>query len=102
MLGVNSVDEAVELRNLGFSGEILIVGLILEEELNLAFELDTHVHVGCHEVLNAWTKLERRPKLHLEMETGFHRQGFFLDELKDLYSKLDVFQEWIGLCIHLA
>lgn len=86
-LGVNSLEEALALAELGIAKPILIMGHTAPEEA------ETVVRSGFRQVLyrldlaQALSEAAGRAglpaRVHLKIETGTHRQGVSLDELAD-------------------
>jgi len=85
-LCVNSIDEAVELREAGQSGRILVMGYVPLDRLRDVARLDLRPVVYNLETLAGLDEAARetgRPvALHLKLETGTHRQGIAPDEVE--------------------
>ena len=85
-LCVNSIDEAVELREAGQSGRILVMGYVPLDRLRDVARLDLRPVVYNLETLAGLDEAVRetgRPvALHLKLETGTHRQGIAPDEVE--------------------
>ncbi len=81
-LGVDSIIEALALRSAGIKKNILVLGYTLPQRFNEAAENNISLTVSNPEHLAA---LKRRfnssLKIHLKIDTGMHRQGFFVKEL---------------------
>jgi alanine racemase len=105
---VDSIEEAKTLRTLYPQLPILILGYIpqfsLEEALNLSFSF------VCSKAetiasLKTLTSMERPAKIHLEIETGLHRQGANPRELEMMLQALEGTSDSIfveGICTHFA
>ena len=90
MLAVSSLDEALMLRNEGYSGGLLILGATDPADVSTMIENDISVPAYCRE----WTEavLANHPeglKVHMKIDTGMNRIGFKnLDEMKEEFDKL--------------
>ncbi|MDH5435874.1 MAG: alanine racemase, partial [Gammaproteobacteria bacterium] len=89
--GVAILDEAITLRDNGFSQEIILLsGFVTKEELIAAahYQLTVVVHnVHQLDVLFA-TELEQSINVWVKIDTGMHRLGFAPDVLQDVLEKL--------------
>jgi len=84
--GVNSLQEGLELRELGVAKPILLVGHVPLERLAAAVAADLRMTVYNRETIIALGQLEVTLPLirvHVKVETGTGRQGVLLDELTD-------------------
>jgi alanine racemase len=93
-LGVNSLFEAVELREAGIKAPVYIMGYIPFHELEFAVKKGFHFVVYNRETMEILKKICRKLKkpalTHLKIETGNNRQGIFM---KDLPSFLDYYKK---------
>jgi len=81
-IGVDSVDEAIELRKAGIKAPILILGYTLLSRLKDVVKYDLRQTVYNEETIEA---LKTKPvKVHLKIETGTSRQGVEKEELLKL------------------
>lgn len=92
-IGVDSILEAIALREAGIKTPIFVLGYTLPEMLSRAADLDISLAVSTFETLKAIaeTDFAKKLKIHIKVDTGMHRQGFqekdmpaFLDEIKKL------------------
>lgn len=80
-------DEGAYLRDLGFENEIFILNQPSIYEIDTIIE--NHLTVGVADFdfvskLNSAAKVAKKiVKIHLEIETGMNRTGFFISELKN-------------------
>ncbi|MBU1160068.1 alanine racemase [Patescibacteria group bacterium] len=83
-LGVDSIVEAESLRQAGIKTKILILGHTLPEKIPSAIKNNISLTVSNFQSLNSLAKIKiKKPaKIHLKIDTGMHRQGFFVPELK--------------------
>lgn len=77
MLAVSSLDEAMILRNQGYTGELLILGHVNPSDLNLVIQQKIAVPAYAKDWVNAALKQDiRNLKVHLKVDTGMNRIGF--------------------------
>ncbi|MEM7581772.1 MAG: alanine racemase [Acidobacteriota bacterium] len=91
---VHALEEALKLREAGFSRDILILGPVPIEDLERVAEHDLRVALFTRESAERLAEIARRRqhpvRVHLKLETGTHRQGIeaskldgFADLLRD-------------------
>ena len=104
MLGVATLQEALEIRASFLNAPILILGYTQPALLTLAAENDIRVCVATHEVAHALLHTRKTPKVHIKIDTGMHRIGFACNEESlDIITKMaraNVFIE--GIFTHFA
>lgn len=81
---VDSVVEGVKLRTHGITKPILVLGYTLPSLYAVAAKNNITVTISNKESLVAWGKAKTKPQFHLKIDTGMHRQGFYLNELEKL------------------
>jgi alanine racemase len=84
--GVNSLDEGLELRGLGITRPILLLGHVPIGELPIAVEADLGLTVYNRETLeslSSCTSLPRPARIHVKVDTGTARQGVMPGELEE-------------------
>jgi len=88
---------------------ILIMGIIYEEDLGWAISNGIAFFVynfnRLSKVLEAAKKVEKKAKIHLEVETGANRTGMHAKEFPKALSYLKQHQDWLifeGLCTHFG
>ncbi|HEU4339818.1 MAG TPA: alanine racemase [Planctomycetota bacterium] len=107
-LGVGDSAEALQLRESGITGPILILGAIIEEEIPKVVEADVAVSVHSPDLLDLLDDEARRQhrllRLHLKIDTGMgrlgaspHRAG---EIAREIQSRRNL--ELEGLCTHLS
>jgi alanine racemase len=81
-LGLNSLDEALELRSLGLSKPILLLGYVPLARLPQAVRHDIRLTVYNRETVAALGRIRSSSpvRLHIKLETGTNRQGANLEE----------------------
>lgn len=101
--GVNYLTEAQELRTLGFTGRILVVGPIAASQVARAAELDLDIFLVEPLMLAEWLKLPKKPRAHLKVDTGMSRQGFLPEEIPSMIPDLKKNKDrLVGLCSHFS
>jgi alanine racemase len=79
MIGVGDSGEAVQLREGGISGPILILGAVVEEEIHKVVQYDISVTVHSADLLplldQEARRRNRRLRVHLKVDTGMARLG---------------------------
>lgn len=77
--GVDSLQEALAIRNLGIDTPILILGYVSERNVKFAIEENISFVVYGKDILKTISKLKlkNQAKLHLKIETGLNRQGVY-------------------------
>lgn len=107
-LCVNSLDEAVRLREADHDGLILILGYVARSRLEEVVVRDLRTVVYNLETLDGLEKLaarhQRRVPVHLKVETGTNRQGVVEAELPAFLERIRA-SEWLeleGLTTHFA
>ena len=88
IVAVALVDEAVELRNNGFSKEIFVLNQPFESEIEKIVQYNITIGLSDESFLKEIGKSEKEIKVHIEIETGMGRTG--VDK-----SNLDEFIEMI-------
>ncbi len=108
MLGVATVEEAVELRDYGVELSVLLLGGIRPKEAAVAVEHDLTPCVFSIEVAEALNrearKAGKRARYHLKLDTGMTRLGIRQEEADKFLPELAGFAsiEMEGALTHLA
>ncbi|HLY12550.1 MAG TPA: alanine racemase [Planctomycetota bacterium] len=108
MIGVGDSSEAVQLREGGISGPILILGAAVEEEIHKVVQYDISVTVHSTDLLPLLNqeayRRNRRLRVHLKVDTGMARLGASpartLDVARGVLSCPNLLLE--GVSTHLA
>jgi len=91
-LGIATVDEAIALRDGGFSEPVMILGPTFPSDAEVLVYRDISVGVGSLEVLKALSKAakkhQKNARIHLKVDTGMGRFGFWWEELIPLLSEI--------------
>jgi alanine racemase len=84
--GVNSLEEGLELRALGVTKPILLLGHVPLAELSTAIEADLALTVYNRETVYKiadMPSVPRTARLHMKVDTGTSRQGVLPDDVPD-------------------
>ncbi|MEX2513545.1 MAG: alanine racemase [Cyclobacteriaceae bacterium] len=105
-----STDEAIRvLQSRTKNSEIMIMGMVENE--NLPFLIDKGISFYVFELDRLMSAIKaaktqlKKAKIHVEVETGFHRTGFEWSEKEELAKVLKDNAEYLelqGLCTHYA
>lgn len=105
--GVDSLDEALEIRSMGVDNPILVLGYIPPKNLNKAVSKEISFVVYDLQTLKAIKTSEsaRKAKIHVKIETGANRQGLQFSQLDKLAEKLIRYKSSVeveGVYTHFA
>ncbi len=107
---VFSAKEAYDALDVMSPGsQIMIMGLLDDAEIEWAIWNDVEFFVfdfsRLQQAIETSKRLNKKARIHIEVETGFNRTGFVYDELKTLMAFLKKNSEYFifkGLCTHYA
>ena len=104
IVAVALVDEAVELRNLGYNKEIFVLNQPYKEEIEKIIKYNITVGVSSKNFVEELGKHENAINIHIEVGTGMGRTGIhpsriieYIDEIKK-YSNINI----DGIYTHLS
>lgn len=108
-LGVDSIVEAVRLRQEGIAVPILVLGYTRPLNFLQARELDIELAISSLDSLEYLVRRQKnfankKLKIHLKVDTGMHRQGFLPHDFPRalaLLKKLEKIVEVVGVFSHL-
>jgi len=101
--GVDSFEEALELRKNGIKKPILVLGYTLPANYKKATEKNISITVSSLSQLKNLNTKNLKTKIHLKVDTGLHRQGVNKKEIRSIISILkDSEIELEGLYSHFA
>lgn len=89
---VATVAEGVALREVGVTGEILVMGAVLPEALAAYDRYDLALALSSAEELHVLEPFVRRAAsldIHVNVDTGMGRLGLSVDEVPDVLARLD-------------
>lgn len=107
---VFSVAEAMRVHEAKHEDcEVMIMGWVDHDYLEWAINKEASFFVFTPERLQATLqqakKMEKRARIHLELETGMHRTGFCANQLPEVFELLASNKKYLqleGLCTHYA
>ena len=76
IVAVAIVEEAIELRNIGYQKDILVLNQPYEEEIDDIIKYNIIPGICSIDFLNKLIKTNKKTKIHIEVETGMNRTGF--------------------------
>lgn len=89
IVGVAIVDEAVELREEGYTGEIFVLNQIYVEDIENVKKYNVTIGVGDSSFLKELGKcVDYNFKIHIEIDTGMGRTGVRPERLKEYIEEL--------------
>lgn len=102
---VSLLEEALELRALNLDAEILILGPILKEDLEVASINNIQITIYNNEILNDVLSSKHPLKVHVKVDTGMSRYGLkeplqVIQAVNDLQQKEHI--DVIGIYTHFA
>ena len=86
IVSVAIVDEAIEIRNLGYEKDIFILNQPYIGEIDNIIENNIVFGLSSSESLDELLKTNKRIRVHLEIETGMNRTGINVNDL-DMFMK---------------
>lgn len=86
---VDSLVEGVALRHSGIKKPILVLGPTLPTLYREAAKQKIAITISNFEALRALTHATRPPEFHLKIDTGMHRQGFYLGDVPRVIAALE-------------
>ncbi|OGZ95135.1 MAG: alanine racemase [Candidatus Sungbacteria bacterium RIFCSPHIGHO2_01_FULL_50_25] len=89
--GVDSITEAVRLRDEKIKNPILVLGYTLPRRLSEAVKKDIIITISHFEGIRGLVRLKNLPRFHLKFDTGMHRQGFQESDVPKLIRELKRF-----------
>lgn len=108
MLGVGDSHEALELRLAGIQVPILILGAIIEGEIEnvVSYDISACIHstVRIEQLQRVAERQGKRVRAHLMVDTGMGRLGVSPSKVEDLARKIHASShlELDGICTHLS
>jgi alanine racemase len=81
IVAVATVDEGIEIRSTGYTGEIFVLNQAYKEEIEKAISNNIILGVSSNEFIEEVRKINKNLKVHLEIETGMGRTGININEL---------------------
>jgi alanine racemase len=106
-LCVDSVVEGLALRRMGIKKHILVLGPTLPARYAEAAKNKIAISISTFEGLKALARAKKIPDFHIKLDTGMHRQGFYLDDLPGVIkiisnSQFLISKKFKGIFTHFA
>jgi alanine racemase len=107
-LAVARLEEGIFLRKTGISVPILVLGLTLEEQVELLVSYNITPTVCKHETIEKLSKFavkeDKTIKVHIKVDTGMGRIGIFPNHVLDFVRKVKAFKniEIEGIFTHFS
>ena len=107
---VSTIDEGINLRNYGITNNILILGYILSDQMELAIENNLEICIGNQDQLKLLISIAKskktKAKIHLKKNSGLSRYGYDknleLSEILDLIESNINYVEFVGFFTHFV
>jgi alanine racemase len=104
---VDSVVEGIALRKVGIKKFILVLGSTLPERFEEAAQNDITISISNFESFKKLSQTKNCPNFHIKIDTGMHRQGFYIEDIPDLIKKikksnLQIQKSFKGIFTHFA
>ncbi len=87
-IAVDSIVEAEKIRKDGINKPILVLGHTLESKLDSASSKNISLTVADFSALENLKNINAKIKIHIKVDTGMHRQGFFISEIPKVAEKI--------------
>ena len=88
IVAVATVDEAIQIRNIGYEKEIFILNQPYKDEIKGIVDNNISIGICSKEFLNELKDINKTLKVHIEVETGMGRTGVKLENLKEFITLL--------------
>lgn len=105
---VTTVSEGIILREHGIDASILVLGPVLKEEVEEALQANLQLTLSSFGQIQSLEEfaadLGKTAQVHIKLETGMGRTGFFYEDLEDLAQALAANShiKAVGVFTHLA
>mgnify|MGYP004502318777 FL=1 len=88
IVAVAIVQEAIELRKLGYKNEIFVLNQPYVEDIPNIIKYNVTIGVASLEFVKELKKYDSEFKIHLELETGMGRTGIYLQDLENFIKEV--------------
>lgn len=88
IVAVAIVQEAIELRKLGYQNEIFVLNQPYVEDIPNIIKYNVTIGVASLEFVKELKKYDSEFKIHLELETGMGRTGIYLQDLENFIKEV--------------
>ena len=90
IVAVAIVQEAIELRKIGYEKEIFILNQPYIDDLEDILNNNVIIGISSKSFLEEILEIDKDIKVHLEIETGMNRTGIKLEDLEDFINKIKI------------
>ena len=102
-VGVVLIEEAIQLRLLGYTGQILVFGYFPKDAVDVVVSEKLTPVISSEEDLENLKSIANKIFIHLKFDTGMHRLGFPWQKAEELYQRLQKSSFQVeGVCTHLS
>lgn len=102
-LAVNYGYEGIKLREIGFTGRLLVVGPPDPAMIAVYAQHKLEIILGDFEFLTEWQRSKTKPNAHLKIDSGMSRQGFLPDVINKVIERIKKDKNHVvGICSHFA
>ena len=88
IVAVAIVEEAVDLRNIGYTKEIFVLNQPYKDEIEDIINYDITIGISDKSFLEELLKVNNKVRVHLEIETGMNRTGININDLEEYIDKI--------------
>jgi alanine racemase len=103
---VDSLVEGIALRGKGIKKPILVLGPTLAARYGEATKNKITVSISNFEALRALVKIRQAPEFHIKIDTGMHRQGFYIEDVPKVIKIISIHKniknKLTGIFTHFA
>lgn len=85
---VDSVVEGLSLRKVGVRKPILVLGQTLPSRYAEAAEHKIAISISNFDALQALARAKKIPDFHIKIDTGMHRQGFYIEDVPKVIAQI--------------
>ena len=104
IVAVAIVEEAIDLRNIGYTKEIFVLNQPYKDEIEDIINYDITIGISDKSFLEELLKVNSKVRVHLEIETGMNRTGININDLEEYINKIKTNPNIIieGIYSHLS
>lgn len=102
IVAVANVDEAVNIRNIGYEKEIFVLNQPFETEINKIIDYNIVVGISSYDFANKLAEANKKVKVHVEIGTGMGRTGVHPYKIETFLKSLAPNIEVEGIYTHFS
>ena len=102
IVAVATVDEAVDLRKIGFDKEIFVLNQPYKDEISKINENNITVGISSYSFAEELSKTGKNVTVHVEIETGMNRTGVNPNEIEEFLQRLGKNIKVEGIYTHFS